>query len=165
MSGLKEVLEFDSIIEFLQPEQTQGVVGVVATTNNTKSFTFWNNNKWDELLSTFLNNSRNLITIVYICDKESFSCLMAFVHKLRFAARLMFEFGAYHPREDELPLKWSTIVGILILSYVYLFLRLVGTNGVKKALRNKRPPSIFEIILNNGSIFNCHTSWGRRKSE
>jgi hypothetical protein len=97
MSNLKEVLESDSKIEFLQPKQTQGVVGVVAMPNRMKPFTFWKSEKWDELLSTFLNNSRNLIAIVYVYDKESFGCLMAFVHKLRFVARLMFEFGAYHP--------------------------------------------------------------------
>ncbi|CAM6025022.1 unnamed protein product [Sphagnum balticum] len=147
MSSLMEVLESNSIVKFLQPEQIEGVVGVVATTNNMKPFAFWSSDKWDGLLFAFLNSSMNRIAIICVCDKESFGYLMAIVHKLRFVARLMFEFGAYHLQEDELPLKWSTIMGTLILSYIYLFLRLANIDGVKKAFENKCPPSILKIVL------------------
>ncbi|CAM6036924.1 unnamed protein product [Sphagnum compactum] len=85
MSGLREVLEFDSTIEFLQAEQYEGVVGVVATTNGMERFASWNSDKWDGFLSAFLNNSLNVLAIVCVYDKESFGCLMASVHKSSFA--------------------------------------------------------------------------------
>jgi hypothetical protein len=147
MSDLMEVFESNSIVEFFQHEQIERVVGIVAITNNTKPFALWNNDKWDRLLSLFLNNSMNIIAIVYVCDKESFGYLMATMHKLRFVTRLMFEFGIYHLQENELPLKWSIVIGTLILSYVYLFLKMVSTDGVKKALENKCPPNIFKIVF------------------
>jgi hypothetical protein len=127
----------------------EGVVGVVAMINDMELFAFWNSEKWDELLSTFFNNSRNLIVIVYVYDQESFGCLMTSVHKSRFVAKLMFEFGAYHLGKDELPLKWSIIMGIPILLYVYLFSSLASTNGVNKTFKNKRPPNILDFMLTN----------------
>ncbi len=74
--------------------------------NGMEPFAFWNNDKWDGLLFAFLNNSMNLVAIVFVYDKESFGCLMAFVHKFRFTIRPMFESVTYHLREEELPLKW-----------------------------------------------------------
>ncbi len=106
MSGLREVLEFNSTVEFLQAEQCERVVGVVAMMNSTKPFASWNNDKWDWFLKAFFKSSLNVVAIVCVCDKESFGYLMAFVHKSRFVAKFIFESGCYEPQIEELPFTW-----------------------------------------------------------
>lgn len=92
ISTLKEILDFERTVDFLQ-QKTNGIIIMICTTNNFEEFNVWKGDKWDSIFAGLKDFTMHIDVWVRICEKESFGYLMSIVHKIVIDPYIEYEIG------------------------------------------------------------------------
>ncbi len=68
MSTLKEIFDFERIVDFFQ-QGANGTIAVICTTNNSEEFIVWKGDKWESVLGRLKNYTVHISVWVCICEK------------------------------------------------------------------------------------------------
>jgi hypothetical protein len=68
MSILKEIFDFERTINFLQ-QGVNGTIVVICTINNSKEFTIWKGDKWENIVGGLKDYIMHINLWVCICEK------------------------------------------------------------------------------------------------
>ncbi len=120
MSTLKEIFDFERIVDFLQ-QGTTGTIVVFCIINNLKELTVWKGDKWENVFGKLKDCTVHIGVWVCICEKESFGYLMSTIHKTIIGPYLKYEIVTYSPWLEELPSGCTTIVESPLHFFIYLF--------------------------------------------
>ncbi len=140
MSTLKEILDFERTIDFLQ-QDANGTIVVICTTNNSKEFIVWKKDKWENVIGKLKDCTMHINVWVCKCEKESFGYLMFIVHKIIIGSYIEYKIGTYFPQLEELPSMCNIVIKSPLHFFVYFFRRNVGEDVDKKALENNQLPN------------------------
>jgi hypothetical protein len=80
MSRLKDIIDFERIVDFLQ-QHAIGTIDVLCIINNSEELTVWKGDEWESVFGELKDCTIHINVWVCICEKKSFGYLMSIVHR------------------------------------------------------------------------------------